>query len=193
MVRASVLILLFCTPTTVLAATDPRELVRKRGEVTSLILLPAVQRELGLSGEQKEKVVESARRLARTGASHEACDTDFAKLLDATQMKRLHEIRWQILDSEALFDPEVAARLKLTPEQARKLAEARTANDEAWDQLSQTIKRTKFRSPEQPRKLLDTYKEEANRRLLEVLTEDQRAKFREMKGPPAPPDLSGGS
>ena len=184
------LVLLLSAATVARAATDPRELIRKRGDVANLIANPAVQRELKLTGVRKENAVEAAARLARQGASHERCDAELSKVLDPQQVRRLHEIRYRVLDALAVLDPEVSARLALTPVQKRKLDEARATGDREWDELSETIKRTRFRNPEQPRKLVESYLQRVNESLLTVLTEGQRARFQEMKGTPMP-DLPG--
>jgi hypothetical protein len=159
-----------------------------------LLRQKSVQKELKLSDETVQKVMEfcnkeseeygKALKLAdkdRTGKFDELERVNKKFLednLSADQRKRLEQITLQVTGLHQVTRPEVVKELKLTDEQVAKFKEmqkeARMALEaiiNGADRAGKTEKLTKLR-------------EEINKKILDLLTDEQKAKVRETVGEP---------
>ncbi|MHB1558436.1 MAG: hypothetical protein ACYC61_13335 [Isosphaeraceae bacterium] len=100
------------------------------------------------------------------------------EILNGEQRKRLDQITLQVAGLLWITRPDVAAELKLTAEQKQKAAEyQKVAHREMEELLHSETRRDRHA---ELRKLHETSK----KRLLELLTDEQEAKFHEMIGHP---------
>jgi Spy/CpxP family protein refolding chaperone len=178
------------------ATARPAEPAVPEGATVKLLLLrqKSVQKELELTPETVKKVMdftnaesEAARKALGLGeAERKAAFEKLAKVnekfltdnLNAKQSKRLDQITMQFTALTHLNTPELARELKLTDDQVKKFkdmqAEARKALVEileAKERAGKGEKVTKLR-------------DETRTKILAVLTDEQKAKVREMVGPP---------
>jgi Spy/CpxP family protein refolding chaperone len=110
---------------------------------------------------------------------------EFEKELDDAQKTRFAQIYVQANGPAALFDPKIAAELKVTDEQTQKLTDLRTSNRDAFQGVDwQNI------SPEEAEKEIDTMIDTQNKEYTAILTEEQRAAFDKMQGEKLKIDLS---
>jgi len=133
-----------------------------------------------MSEQEREKATAEFR--ARREKETAAANAKLAEILLPHQVKRLQEISLQQRGTMALSDPKVAAELKITDEQKKKLEEANTANMEAMRSAFQGGNRDQNR--EQMREKMQELRKQAEGRVLAVLTADQKAQFAKMKGEP---------
>ena len=190
----------------------PRQRTRRgmgsRGSLLGLVSMEQVQKELKLNEEQTgkvKKVVETltaemrkeygplreiedrAKRTAKYAELREKFDTKAREQLGAAiskeQMTRLCQIRLQVRSSlESLGEKEVADKLKLTDEQKKKLAEI---NKEIQAERTKLFSSMRDATREERTKAFEKYRTlrtEAEKKVLEVLTADQKKAFEEMKG-----------
>jgi len=123
--------------------------------------------------ERQKKMAEVGAKMAevRKGVN----DKFLPKLkeaLDATQLKRVHEIAIQAAGAQALLDGGVQSELKVTPEQKDKLT---SISKDVQKQLAG------LRGAERMTKMTEL-NEEQLAKSNEVLTKDQQAQFASMKG-----------
>ena len=194
----------------VLAAAYPAWAQRGRGfrrmfgvSEAQLATLDEVQAELKMTDEQKTRVAEindelgeKRRELFGTGFEGwseirprmEELNRDASesvdKVLDPAQRKRLQEIAIQQNGPRSLGDPDVVAELGLSDEQKTKLAAAVEENSQAFEKAFAESGREDWR--QKAGELAD----EADKRLLGVLTKEQQAKFEHMEGKEFEVDLS---
>jgi Spy/CpxP family protein refolding chaperone len=172
----------------VLAAAHPAWAQRGRGfrrmfgvSKAQLASLPEVQDELKMTDEQKTRVAEINDEL---GENNREASANVDKDLDAKQRKRLQEISIQQNGPRALNDPDVVAELGLLDEQKVKLTAAGEENSQSFEKAFAESGRDDWR--QKAGELAD----EADKRLLSVLTKDQQAKFKQMEGKEFEVDLS---
>jgi Spy/CpxP family protein refolding chaperone len=165
-----------------------------------------VQTTLNLTDEQKEKVGEindelrEARRETFRGGGQdfraareemEKLNADasakLAEVLDENQNKRLMGITIQVNGASALNEPAIAKELNVTDEQKESLNEARRSNRESMQEAFEELQDL---SGEERRTKARELRDEADKKVLAVLTSDQQAKFEELKGEPVEVDLS---
>ena len=112
-----------------------------------------------------------------------------AEILDDAQEKRLMGIVIQVNGANATNDPAVAKELNITDDQKANLAEVRDgimqAMREAFDEirgqdLSRDEMRTKF----------EQLRDDADKKVLAVLTDEQQAQLEALKGEPVEIDMS---
>jgi len=168
-----------------------------------LASLPEVQTELKMTDEQKTRVTEindklgeDRRELFGTGFDHwneirgrvEQLNRDASQqvdgLLDPAQRKRLQEISIQQNGPRALRNSDVVAELGLSDEQKTKLAAADEENNKAFEKAVEESGHDDWRQR------AGELGEEADKRLLGVLTADQQKKFDQMRGEEFNVDLS---
>ena len=109
------------------------------------------------------------------------------QLLDESQQKRLLGIAIQANGSTELSDPAVVEQLQLSDEQTSKLAEVESANSQTMADMfadAGQLSRDEWRS--KARELRDKADEER----LAVLTDEQKAQFKQMGGEPFEIDWS---
>lgn len=103
--------------------------------------------------------------------SHKA----IAGVLDAKQLRRFQQIKWQLTGIGAFEDPELQKELKLSEEQKKKLEGViKDAEKKLQDLAKSQSPREKFQN------VLKESEEQANG----VLSEEQRKNLKELKGPP---------
>ena len=149
----------------------------------------AVQKELGVSDDAKDAVkkVNEAYREELQKAMEETTKTVNSKMapqvkeaLSAQQFKRLQEIRVQALGSQAYTDAEVVKALGLKKEQQDKIAEI---GKDYSAKLRESFQpgggggdRTDLRAK------MEEMSKDRDAKINEVLTKDQQAKLKELKG-----------
>ena len=194
----------------VLAAAHPAWAQRGRGfrrlfgiSQAQLASLPEVQTELKMTDEQKTRVAEindelgeDRRELWGTGFDrwseirgrmerlNSAASQHVDEALDPIQRKRLQEISIQQNGPRALHEPDVVAELGLSDEQQAKLATAGEENNQAFEKAFAESGREDWR--QRAGELAD----EADKRLLGVLTKQQQARFEQLQGEEFDVDLS---
>jgi hypothetical protein len=127
-------------------------------------------------GERERRRLELARRQ----------EVEVAKLLTPAQLVRFKQIALQFLGARALSDPEVAEALALTAEQKEAI---RDIQDETRRALPPGV--GGFGGPPGDKKPPDPWAA-ASRRLFDVLTDAQRARWSEMTGEPFEGDFGCG-
>jgi Spy/CpxP family protein refolding chaperone len=158
-----------------------------------LLSVDKVQTELKLSDEQKSKlekvnkeVSEERSKLRESGTRpdpekmekmREANQAKVNEVLDAGQQKRLMGIYIQVAGPRALGDPAVAKELKITDEQKTKLREALGSMRPARDGGG-----ARGGSREEAQAKMEKARDEANKKVMEVLTADQQKKLESLKG-----------
>ena len=172
----------------------------RMGNVAAIQLLQMdeVQAELKLSAEQKEKAnaahdeFMTARRQIFTEVDKESGERGskmkelkdktvetLATVLDEAQRKRLREIILQVNGAAELDNQEIAADLKITPEQEKKLSEVRKANATARREALKALKEGGEGSRNEK---LSELQKDGDKKLLEVLTPEQSKQFETLKG-----------
>lgn len=172
----------------------------RMGNVASIQLLQVaeVQEELKLSAEQKQKAdaahdefmsarrqifaevdKESGERGSKMKELKEKTAENLAKVLDDAQRKRMGEISLQVNGASELDNKEIAEELKITPEQKKQLAEVRKANAKARREALKALEEGGEGSRSEK---LSELQADGDKKLLEVLTAEQRKQFEEMQG-----------
>lgn len=138
-----------------------------------------------MSDAEREKAMAEfrARREKETAAANEK----LGKILLPHQVKRLNEISLQMRGTMALSDPKVAAELKISDEQKKKLEEVNNANMETMRKQMQELfqgggRNQSEEAREQMRTKMQEMRKQAEEKVLAVLTADQKAQFAKMKG-----------
>jgi Spy/CpxP family protein refolding chaperone len=131
-----------------------------------------------LSEEDRQKRMDEMRKKAEE--SMKAAEEKMNKILKPEQLARLKQLSLQRQGSMALTRPEVAKDLGLTKEQQEKIQEIQaSARPQGGRQNFQDL------SDEERQKLFaeaNERREKAQADMLAVLTDDQKAKFEELKG-----------
>jgi hypothetical protein len=178
------------------ATAWPAETPVPEGTTVKLLLLrqKSVQKELELGADVIQKIMDFTA--AQSEAAGKTKDLDeaarkqeFEKLarqndkfltdtLNAKQSKRLDQITLQFTALHQLTKPEMVKELGLSDEQVKKFkdmqTEARKALVEVLEAPAGAGKNEKFAK----------LREETRTKILAVLTDEQKAKVREMAGPP---------
>jgi hypothetical protein len=183
-------------PAVVATTARPAEPVVPEGATVKLLLLrqKSVQKELGLTPEAVKKVMEFTH--AQSEAARKAADLDetkrkegFEKLrkhnekfladtLTEKQSKRLDQITMQFTALHHLTNPEMAKQLKLSDEQVKKLKDLRSEAHKALGELHEA------KPGKEKNEKLAKLREETRKKILAILTDEQKAKVREIAGPP---------
>lgn len=124
---------------------------------------------------------------AQTAAEKElrTAATAVLKDLTAAQRKRLAQIDLQARGYAALSTPAVVKVLKITDEQKKKLAEsAAKVQEEMKEAFNPPVNGGAVIVNFEPEKALRKAQENANKRALDVLTDEQKKAWKEMTGTP---------
>ena len=176
------------------ATAWPAEPPVPEGTTVKLLLLrqKSVQKELELGADVIQKIMEftaaqseAAQKTADLGEA--ARREEFVKLarqndkfltdtLTPKQSKRLDQITMQFAALHQLTKPEIVKELSLSDEQVKKFKDMQTEARKALVDLLETKEGRK----EKFAKL----REETRAKILALLTDEQKAKVREMAGPP---------
>jgi Spy/CpxP family protein refolding chaperone len=160
-----------------------------------LLTQKSVQEELKLSDDQVKKVAElgekqrdafqGLRNLGRDELRKKfeemTKDTDkaIADTLKEDQLKRFNQIALQQQGTRALGDPEVADALKLSPEQKDKV---KAVQEEARREFGALFQGGG--DPAEGRKKMEELRKATDEKLMNVLTDEQKAKWKELQGEP---------
>lgn len=126
----------------------------------------------GTSREEfRAKLEENRDKLAQLGRDTEK---KIDGLLTADQQKRLNEISLQAEGPEALRRDEVASKLKLTDEQKEKIGKV-------LDEQSEK-RRDAFGQGGGGREAFERIREETDKQVAAVLTDEQKSQWKEMQG-----------
>jgi Spy/CpxP family protein refolding chaperone len=176
-----------------LATVQAAEPVVPEGATIKLLLLrqKSVQKELELTEDVVKKIMEfTEAESAAAGKARELGDAErkeayekllklnhdfLANNLSPKQSKRLQQITMQFTALTHLTHPEMIKELALTDEQVQKFKELHTEARKALQGL--------LESKEGRTEKFAKLREAARMKILEVLTDDQKAKVREMVGP----------
>jgi hypothetical protein len=101
------------------------------------------------------------------------------ELLTADQAKRLKQLSLQQMGGMALNQPEVAKELNLTDEQQQKL---KSIGDEVRKHM--TAAREAGGDPQEGFKKMAELRKAAGEQAMKLLTDDQKAKWKELTGEP---------
>jgi hypothetical protein len=175
-----------------------------------LLLSPDVKKELKLTDDQASKVKEA---LEKVGDKHRGSFEKFrdmsnderrkvmlairedtnkaiAGVLDAKQVKRFHQIEWQLSGPNALRDPELQKELQLSDEQKKKIDGIYADTDKKVEQLFQGG------NPQAAGEKLQQLFKDTQDKVNGVLSDDQKKKMKETLGPrfelQPPPGAPGG-
>ena len=182
------------------------------GNMSSMLLrAPKVQEELGLTEAQKTKIqavmkegmgerpdmgalrdLDEEQRKAKMAEFMEKAQArakkmakDLDEILKPEQRKRLKQIGLQFRGVSALRDKEVATELGLSTEQQDKIAEiGKEAGEKMGKLFADRENRTGMREK------MDKIRKESETATLGVLTQEQKEKFEEMKGPKFEVDMA---
>jgi hypothetical protein len=166
------------------------------GTTVKLLLLrqKSVQKELQLDADVVKKIMEftqgqsdAVKKIVDLGEA--ARKEGFAKLLkendkfltdtlNAKQSKRLDQITMQFTALTQLTKPEMISDLKLTDDQVKTFKDMQTEARKALVDVIQS------KDPKGKSEKFAKLREEARTKILAVLTDDQKAKVREIAGPP---------
>lgn len=128
-------------------------------------------------GQLTEEQLREFRERAEERARQER--EKLAEILLPNQVKRLNQIFVQVQGVNALTDSQIASELKITDEQREKINAVRQENQQA---IVEQLRELGQASAEDRRAKLAEFREESDKKVLAVLTEDQRKQFEEMKG-----------
>ncbi len=154
---------------------------------------PAVIDDLSPTAEQRDQIAQLWKRMDDSFRSFprltpgererrfldlaRANEADIRAILTPAQLRRFRQIVLQLQGAAAFREPDVAKALALTPEQKKRIRRIETdpmPTPEDWP-------RPGF-GPEDPRRLHAARLKAAQKRIDEVLTEEQRKQWREMTG-----------
>jgi Spy/CpxP family protein refolding chaperone len=182
-------------PAVVVATAWAAEQAVPEGTTVKLLLLrqKSVQKELKLTAEQKKKVVDFTNKQhekflktlklveVERKQKHKEMAKENEKFLKDTLMqkqhKRLDQITMQFAALHYLLKPETAKSLNLTDKQIQKFKDLQQEARKALVDVIQADKR------EGRNKKLAKLREDTRTKILAVLTDEQKAKVREMAGP----------
>jgi hypothetical protein len=155
----------------------------------------SVQEDLKMTDDQAAKVKElqdkgqasfakdlqglsQAERLKKLAERNKANEQALAGILKADQLKRLKQILLQVRGNQALQEPEVAEALKLTDDQKQKIKAIQAAAFREMRPLARDAD-----DPETMKKLAEIRKA-TQEKVVGVLTDSQKATWKEMTGEP---------
>jgi Spy/CpxP family protein refolding chaperone len=159
-------------------------LIRQKSVQDDLQITEAQQRKIHAFADKQWKKVQAMRDSSeaerdRTFEAMAKENQDFLKnTLTPEQCKRLNQIAMQMAGLLWVMRSDVAAELNLSDEQKQKIRElhreAHKEAQEAFRSNNGTVEREKFREMRQKNR----------RRLMSVLTDEQKTKWKEMAGQP---------
>jgi hypothetical protein len=189
-------ILVLAVPALLVAAAQPQEQFVPEGTTVELILLrqKSVQEELKLSPEVIKKVMEftakehdafwEAIKGGKEGRREKLMELDkeekqfLSDNLTPAQRKRLVEITLQVTGLHELNRPEAAKVLNLTDEQQQKFKDLQKEHRKQLVEIIQPKER------EGRHEKLKKLREETRDKIRAILTDEQKAKVRELVGEP---------
>lgn len=176
-------------------AREEEKLIPREGAIELLLLLqPSVQQELKLTMQETTKIDEfagkqwtkaqeyhklpEAQRKTKFEELGKANKEFIASTLKPQQEKRLMQIAMQEGGLLFVLDPKISEDLGISPQEKMKLNELqKTAEKQVEDTLHST-------SVEGLSEKLEKLRAEHNKQLMSVLSDQQKAKWKEMTGEP---------
>jgi hypothetical protein len=168
------------------------------GMISGVFLLgqKSVQQELKLTEEQVKKITEAGEKMRSEFGNLQGLEGDerakkiqelreesrktVAGILSKDQAKRFKQISLQVQGLRAVGNPEVAKELKITDDQKEKVKELQ-------QQAGQDIRKI-FEDAAgdfaAARKKIDEYNKGFNEKVLKLLTDEQKTKWKELTGKP---------
>lgn len=119
----------------------------------------------------------------RMQEQREASRKELAAILNEGQMKRLGEIRVQLMGARAVQNEEIQKALGLTTAQLTRISDLQDKQRQANQALMEKV-RSQEMSREDVQKSVENNNKILDAELLKVLTADQAAKLKEMGGKP---------
>jgi hypothetical protein len=156
-------------------AAAPVDPYGPRGQWTPIVQSTAAQKPLKLTPMQ-------IKQAANLKPDKDDNRKAIAKLLKPEQLETLKRLSWKARGGYALFDPELSKKLKITREQKSRLKEASEVNEVEHRKMKDFLTRARFRSREAMQKYIDGYRDDADKRLLDVLTAKQKKQLAEIVG-----------
>ena len=133
----------------------------------------------GITRQERAKIIaEASKELQKYTAEQ---NKKLIEGLKAEQSKRLDQIVVQTQGLRALDDPRIAKELKITDEQKRKMAEARTKVAQDRRKLYAEIRAHKPDGAKHLEKLQEIAKA-GDQKVLDALSKEQQEQFEKMKG-----------
>lgn len=157
--------------------------IRSMGEDRPRIERPDVADFRNPSEEDRKKMEEWMAKLRKQREETEAkVKEQLEEVLFPEQMERLEQIEVQVMGIRALMDTRVAKELKLTDKQKEDLQKA---SDSSRDEMRSKMQEI-FQSGDREgiREKMEAAQKEIEKKLLDVLTTEQKKDFDEMKGEP---------
>jgi len=184
-----------------ISARAAEKMIAEEGAVELMLLRQqSIQKELKLTADEIEKIHKyAAQQWDQAQKVHEltgdARDKKFMemskenerfieKTLTKDQLKRLHEITLQNAGILCLGRPHVASKLKLTEDQKKKVVQLQKESRKDAEELVHATKK------EEKRQKLRELQEDSRTKLMAVLTDEQKATWKEMTGQPFTGDLA---
>ena len=136
-------------------------------------------------GERREKRRQIFRQMQEGAAEQEKKLTKQIEeiLVEEGQMKRLNQIAVQLQGSRALNNPKVLEALGITEGQKEQLAKIR---EEIGQKMRKQMQEAEGKSQEERREMMRTFGaqmgKEVQEKVMGVLTDEQKNKFKELKG-----------
>ena len=156
----------------------------------------SVQKDLKLTSQQVKRVAEEFKKLREKTEELQDLEKDerskkmqelikeadktVADILSPSQLKRFKQINLQTQGVRSLYSPALAKELGVTEEQRRKIKEIKDATDKEKMDLRQL---GQFVGKEARQKMKEINKR-ADEKIFQLLTADQKAKWKEMIGEP---------
>jgi hypothetical protein len=129
--------------------------------------------------------VPSAERRKKFDSFRSDLDRKVVLILDSAQRKRLHELDLQREGTRVLLKPDIAAELRITPEQQASLSAAvREEAAAVRDLYRNASKQITPAEQEEARKKITLIQLKTNNSIYDVLTNEQKTRFKVMQGAP---------
>jgi hypothetical protein len=170
---------LICAVTVVLFLAQVARAEAAPGTPLALLAQPRVQKELKLTDKQVTAVKGLAASVNKKDAKLADALDAAKKALEPEQLARLKEISYQARGGQALADAEVSEALKLTKKQKDEIGE--TWQDEE-KKLKMLLAVARFRNAEAMRTFVSNHRKEAAKKMLGVLSDEQKKQFTKMQG-----------
>ncbi len=195
------IILLVVLLSTGVAASQTQQLSRRMipipHPITSLLRSPRVYRELGLTAatiDQIEEAVDevdaplwrlrdlpSDKRNEQAVKLFDQLTRRLSEILSVPKLERLKQIVWQAQGIDAILEPEVVTRLKLSAEQTGKIA---ALLDAAYKRLAEMQRSQQMRSESARAAYVQKVRAEAQRNIMAILSSLQQNAFTLLMGRP---------
>ena len=115
------------------------------------------------------------------GAGGADIEAQLAEILDEAQVKRLNEIRINVLGANALTDSKVAEAVGLTADDVQKIEEARS---EAFAEMRENMMSGGGGDRSAMMEKMQEMRASVDKSIMEMLTEEQASRFQTLKGEP---------